>query len=263
MPFTPSFHRIAGIEARRRVFVLHGILSTNRTWRSFATRLALLRPDLELLLVDHRGHGGSKGAPGAYDLAACAADLVALASEDPPVAVIGHSFGGKVALAYAERCTSPLQVWVVDAPPGIQGNASEVLDVVAILRRLPPRPPALEPVRAALLAAGLGEAVASWMLTNLERAADGAFDWKFDLDAVAQLLVSYRDVDYWPLVRRPPPHLDIRLVQGTRSDRWTPAESAELDALPASRVVRLPAQHWVHIDAPDALLAVLSEALPR
>jgi pimeloyl-ACP methyl ester carboxylesterase len=55
-------------------------------------------------------------------------------------------------------------------------------------------------------------------------------------------------------------------VVAERSDRWTPELRARARALPPSARVtyhELPnAGHWVHVDNPDGLLALLRQHLP-
>jgi esterase len=90
-----------GATPSRWMLVLHGILGSGANWRSFARRLTAADPSLGLVLVDLRMHGQSQGAPSPHTLEATARDLFRLqeALALPVSGVIGHSFGGKVALA--------------------------------------------------------------------------------------------------------------------------------------------------------------------
>lgn len=247
------------------MFVLHGILANGRSWRSFARRLADRRPDLRLVLVDHRGHGDSRGAPPPHDLAACAADLGRLAETRTPSAVIGHSFGGKVALAFARTRSAPLATWVIDSPAGTSGNTDEVDRVLEVVRALPASLESRSVAAAALARAGVAPAVVAWMETNLEREDSGApggpahFRWRFDVDVVSALMASYRALDLWGVVREAP---GVTLVRGAKSDRWSPGELAAFEALPPEKRITLDAGHWVQIDAADALLELLAARLP-
>ena len=81
---------------------LHGILGTGRNWKTPAKRIVASHPHWQALLVDHRGHGASEEGGEPHDLESCAEDLNQLLhglSLRPDV-VCGHSFGGKVALAF-------------------------------------------------------------------------------------------------------------------------------------------------------------------
>jgi esterase len=86
----------------RWLLVLHGIYGTGRNWGTIAKRLAEERPGWGVLLVDLRLHGGSTGFEPPHTLGAAADDVDRLVEhlDFHAAAVMGHSFGGKVALLY-------------------------------------------------------------------------------------------------------------------------------------------------------------------
>jgi pimeloyl-ACP methyl ester carboxylesterase len=82
------------------VLLLHGLASAKRIWDLVAPLLAVRR---RVVAVDQRGHGASDTPDDGYDIAQVVADDVALADVlalTRPV-VVGHSWGGAVALALA------------------------------------------------------------------------------------------------------------------------------------------------------------------
>src|SRR5436190_12830448 len=117
-------HQIVGVDTgapRRRLFLLHGIYGSGRNWKTFATNLASARPEYEIVLVDLRNHGASQNAPPPHTIAACAEDLSELARQlgGPPEVICAHSFGGKVAIVYAEKHGEALKKLILlDSPPG-------------------------------------------------------------------------------------------------------------------------------------------------
>jgi len=62
-------------------------------------------PAFDGLVVSHRAHGGSDAGPEPHNLFACAEDLHHLLQDmgRQPDVLCGHSFGGKVALAYSQQ----------------------------------------------------------------------------------------------------------------------------------------------------------------
>src|SRR5687767_12064792 len=90
-----------GAAPRRWIMFLHGILGSGANWRSFAKGLLAACPGWGAVLVDLRMHGSSQGFAPPHTVAAAAADLASLGLPGPLGAVVAHSFGGKVALAYA------------------------------------------------------------------------------------------------------------------------------------------------------------------
>lgn len=271
MPWLPAHDVHGAAPGPRTVFLLHGILGNRANWRSFARRLAAALPGGSVVTVDHRHHGDSRGAPPPDTLDACADDLAALAASlgVRPYVVVGHSFGGKVALAYAERHPDGLaQAWVLDAPPGAGdrgGEDHEVPRVLAALRDLPLPLARRDQVVSELRARGLSQPIALWMTTNLT-AVDGGWGFRFDLDGAERLLRDYFARDGWPVLERPRTSPAIEVVRAERSDRWDPATLARFAALPPgvpTRLHLLPAAgHWLHADNPDGLLALLLGHFP-
>ena len=88
-----------GAVAGRPILLLHGLASTCRIWDLVAPILAR---DFSVVAVDQRGHGESDKPGDGYDFATVSRDLhgfvQALGLERP--VVVGHSWGGNVALEY-------------------------------------------------------------------------------------------------------------------------------------------------------------------
>lgn len=259
-----------GAEPRAWTWMLHGILGSGQNLRGFARRLAELDPARGFLLVDLRNHGDSPRMPdsaGGQTLEACADDLFALgdALGVQPRSAVGHSFGGKVAMLWGARAEArglPVErVWALDVPPGRPNvplaAQSEVVRVVGALRSIPTPLPRRDTVLAELAARGFSAGLAQWMTTNLRMTDDG-FVWKFDLDAVERMLRAYADTDLWPWLESSARRAKVDVVRAERSERWSDAELARFGALPGLTLHVLPdAGHWVHVDNPDGLLALM------
>jgi pimeloyl-ACP methyl ester carboxylesterase len=93
----PASTEAGSLPAPRVVFV-HGTLDRAAAFLKVARRL----PDLELVRYDRRGYGRSLDSGEAGDLDAMVADLVEVLGDEPAV-LVGHSLGGVIALATAER----------------------------------------------------------------------------------------------------------------------------------------------------------------
>jgi pimeloyl-ACP methyl ester carboxylesterase len=101
-----SLH-VQALGAGPPVVMLHGLLVGSLATWYFTVAPALAR-DCEVLLYDLRGHGLSTRTPSGYDLGTMVDDLDALldgmrVTRGQPVTLVGHSYGGLVALAYALR----------------------------------------------------------------------------------------------------------------------------------------------------------------
>lgn len=270
----PAVQVVGPADAPRTAWFLHGILGSGTNWRGFARRLVERAPGWKVVLVDLRNHGDSAGAPPPHTLERCADDLWELgaARDEHPHVLVGHSFGGKVALTYAEQAgrlgmTGPgglERVWVLDAfPSPWPGDPEQDAEVVAVMRALRAIPLPLarrEDVVPLLRAQGFSDTLARWMTTNLQR-APGGYTWRFDLDAAREMIADYFAQDLWPVLEHPGDGLHIDVVRAERSERWTDAELQRFAELPqdcATRLHLLPdSGHWVHVDAPEALLELM------
>ena len=100
--------RVGAESGTRQLLMLHGIYGRGRNWLAVARTLVERRPDWRCWLADMRHHGDAHAGPEAGTLDALAGDIETWGAEQgvQPDAVLGHSFGGKVALAYAGRQTA-------------------------------------------------------------------------------------------------------------------------------------------------------------
>lgn len=270
MGFLPAYQLIGPVQAANVAFVLHGILGSGQNFRGFVTKLAAERSSWQFVLVDIRNHGRSRPAPPPHTLEACAADLVALAAHlRSPSVVMGHSFGGKVGLKYAERAGSDLkQLWLLDTNPGAQEPQpdNEVLRVIAAAKSVPQPITRRRDLVQVFLDAGLSSAIASWMTTNLISQGD-RYTWALDFPAIEQLLSDYFASDLWPFLEAPKERPEIHFVIAEQSDRVKPhLRERALGLSPASgvRAHLLPSSgHWVHVDNPEGLLDLFKQHFPR
>jgi pimeloyl-ACP methyl ester carboxylesterase len=259
----------AGGQPTRWVVVLHGLLGRGSNWRSFARRLVTAAPAWGGVLVDLRLHGESQGFPGPHTVEAAAGDLDAVAEGLPgPVeAVVGHSLGGKVAMAWAARRQGLGPVAVLDASPSprLQGRGSEsTQEVLAVLRRLPPVVASREAFVERVVAAGQSPPIAQWLAMNL-KTVEGGMSLAVDLEGMEALLRDVFRRDDWAVVESPPPGVRFDFVLGGRSMTVDAEARARLERLAAAGRIGLTvlpdAGHWVHVDDPEGTLQAVSRAL--
>lgn len=254
---------------------LHGILGTRANWRSIARRFVDARPEWGAILVDLREHGDSVGLEGPHTLRVAAADLRGLEGSLalPVHGAVGHSFGGKVVLEWLRaRDEGPTEAWIIDASPSpsrASRDETQTAEVIRLLHALPRKWSSREAFIEALVGAGQPEPVAQWLAMNLRRTEDGGRVFGPDLAAIHDLIEDYARTDLWKVVESLPARCTLDVVIGGRSsafsslDRERLMRIANLDPRVSVHVIEQ-AGHWVHIDAPDALVALLtSPPLPQ
>jgi pimeloyl-ACP methyl ester carboxylesterase len=262
-----------GSSPEKWVVFLHGIFGSGANWRSFARRLVQAKPWWGAALVDLRLHGSSLGFAPPHSVAAAAQDVLALEKTLPgPVrALVGHSFGGKVALrCFGEQADVLEQVWLLDAMPGPRPDhhgSETTVRVLELLTSLPSEWTSREAFIAELVKAGQTREIAGWLAMNLSRNDDRpTLRLRLDLAGVRSLLDDYFSLDLWPLLESPPGRATLHVVIGGKSNVFAEDERARLEAIARNRPERvrvhvLPeAGHWVHVDDPDGLLRAMVES---
>jgi pimeloyl-ACP methyl ester carboxylesterase len=268
-----AFDRIDGPRSERTIAFLHGILGRGSNLRTIAKRFVEARPHWTAWLVDMRGHGRStKGTPGP-SLEAAARDFVNMSARaTPPLhAIVGHSFGGKVALEAARigAMASLEHVVVIDSFPGTReplGADDSALAVIEKIKALPGTLASKSDFVDALVAGGITRSVAQWLAQSVEIEGDRV-RFVLDLEEIRALLLDYFARDLWPVVESPPGVASVHLVIGDRSDAYSPADRERAARIAASTervtVDILHAGHWVHVDDPDGMLRILLDRVSR
>lgn len=258
-----------GSRPRRWVLFLHGFLGAGRNWASIGRGLVDARPDWGVALVDLRLHGESLGFAPPHTIAACAADVhsLLLHLEAREAAVVGHSFGGKVALATARPAEQGLrQVWVVDSTPaaGRTGAGADrlLLALMDMPRRWASRRSAVERIQRS----GFDVMIAEWVATNLHRVGE-VYEWRFDLTSLELLLADFYRADLWSVVRSPPAGVDIWFLRASRDSILGDDAAARISRLASAgssaRLIEVDGGHWLNMSNPAAVLRLLRSELPR
>lgn len=267
--------------------LLHGILGSRKNWGSFARRLAKEFPSWQFLLVDLRCHGDSASIKkrGRHSVASAALDVLKLVGQLrlTPRVLVGHSFGGKVALSMVEQAAKPfarpVKVWVLDATPGKVRPGGDGEDhpaeLIAFLASMPKQVSSKREVVRALVQEGFSNDVAQWVVTNLRQtsphgASMSSFSWAFDLNGIAEMYKSYEETNLWNVVDGVPQGVHVNFLRAERSlHRWALEDIRRIHAAEdfasnegggVEMHVLEDAGHWVHADNPDGLFKILSSS---
>lgn len=240
------------------VAILHGLFGSARNWASIAQRLAARRP---VIAFDLRNHGASVWA-GGMQYGEMAEDVLAMLNERGyrRAALLGHSMGGKAAMAAALRDPDMVErLVVVDIAPvayrphhlGLV-RAMRGLDLAGIKRR--------GEADQRLAPAVQDAAERGFLLQNLVFDNDQPH-WRLNLEAIERempQLTGFPTVPDGAAYRGP-----ALFVAGGRSDYLLPEHEPAIRRLfPNARLARIPnAGHWVHAEQPHAFLEVVEAFL--
>lgn len=255
-------------DPRQIMLFLHGILGSRANWRGISRRFVESRPNWAAVLVDLREHGDSLGLTGPHSMATAVEDLTALERSLPlPTSgALGHSFGGKLTLEWLRSRQSPTEAWVIDASPSSGADDPDSSATAAVLSTLSALPRAWQSRDAfvdALVAAGQPKAIAQWLAMNLRRTEEGGRHFGPDLDVIGDLIEDYGQTDSWEVIETLRGDCSLDLVIGGQSTTLSDLDRARLQQISlsnprvSSHVIE-DAGHWVHLDRPDELLALLS-----
>lgn len=248
---------------------LHGILGTRANWRGIARRFVKERPPWGAILVDLPEHGDSAAMTPPFTLRAVAEAVQDLEQSLglPIHGALGHSFGGKVVLEWLRnRFDRPTEAWIVDSSPSpitTERDVTGTRSVIRLLAALPRTWDSHDAFVQAVVGAGQPESIAQWLAMSLKRTGDEKRVFGPDLDVIRQLVEDYARADCWDVVQDLPPGCTLDVVVGGRSEAVSPDDRRRFETL-AARDGRVSlhlieqAGHWVHVDATETLVRLLT-----
>ena len=250
------------------LILVHGGLDHCRNWDAIAREL---QPHFHVMAPDLRGHGDSEWAKGSsYSLTDNVYDLTRLMrfAGLQDAAIVGHSMGGMVALAYAG--TYPEQVsrlgvldgaflsgsqpapiheqmtrWISQLDRIAEHQESTFRNIEEAAQRLSTRNKRLTPALALHLASH-----------GVRKGADGLYRWKFDHYQRARApyrLSSDEYVALWSRITCP-----TLLMWGDESFLPDPEAAGLLAHFTGAEMEKIAGSgHWLHHDRLDEILAAL------
>ena len=243
-------------ESGSRVVFCHGLFGQGKNFTAVGKALS---GDHRVVLVDLPDHGRSPRTDG-FDYLGYADQVAELLVEDDPVALVGHSMGGKVAMLVALRRPELVgRLVVVDVAPVPYDHAAEFERYIAAMRAIDlDHLASRADADAALVDAVPDPMVRGFLLQSLRREDEG-WHWLLNLEVLARDL---DDITDWPEDRLgglAPYDGPVLWVGGAESRYVATEHVAAMDRwFPRNRRVTVKgAGHWVHSEQPEVFLEVV------
>ena len=256
------FYRRLGKEGATPVVILHGLFGTSDNWGTVGRELAEPTTPgtepLDVFLVDLRDHGRSPHTD-AISYPTMAADvhalIVKLGLRD--VVLVGHSMGGKTAMAFAQRWPEALKKLVVIdiGPAEHQNNQAHIVEALRTTDLSPGR--TRKEVEAHISTLVKEPGVVQFLMKNLYWQTEEQLAWRVNVPLLDRELQSVLAAIGPEKVMVP-----TVFIRGGQSGYILREDIPAIqEQFPNSRIETVPyAGHWVHADQPQAGAAVRKDA---
>ena len=244
----------------------HGVFGQGRNWMTVAKALADgTGPTYQSILIDMPNHGRSGWTP-TLSYHQMADDLAVLLEPYAPVALVGHSMGGKAVMNLAIRYPHLVErLVVVDMSPVAYSGPRQFNTLVDAmvnldLSDLPDRRTAEERMRIEVPDAG----VRQFLLQNLHRVQGRSEGPQWFWQPNLKLISANLDVlAGWEEPEGPPFEGPVFWIGGDQADYVLPEYDQAMRTLfPRARLMMFKGiGHWVHSEAPQIFIPALRRFL--
>jgi pimeloyl-ACP methyl ester carboxylesterase len=159
----------------------------------------------------------------------------------------------------------PRQLWIVESTPAASAPGGSAWRMLEAVRAMPATFASRDELVDALEQGGFDRRIGQWMATNLESRGVG-YVWRFDLDAMEDLLRDFFRTDAWAVIEEPRAEIDIHVIKADESSVLSDDAVTRIERAGERGSVRLhhvAGGHWVNADNPDAVHSLLVENLPQ
>lgn len=251
------------------LIVLHGLYGMLDNWVSIAR---ILQNGFKIVLVDLRNHGKSEHAS-EHNYQVMVEDLVGFMNQQQIFSanILGHSMGGKLALAFAAYNPERVKrLIVVDISPRTYSIAlgdAQLAEHEGIMQALLSldlsKFKKREEADLSLSALVSSERVRTFLLKNLNRTADRKFEWKLNLPVLSKNLnriIEGLESNYDDFKQL---NLPVLFIKGGDSDYIKTQDEQLISHLFKNVTIRNVerASHWVHADNPAEFIAIVNAFL--
>lgn len=229
-------------------------------------------PCHSFIAFDLRNHGESSSHAFPLDLNSVAQDIVLALKKlnIEPKAIMGHSYGSKIALLAAKEILSVQALLMLDASPApiivrpmIPQEPKDALEIIEILINIEWPLSSRDEFLAVLRQEKVSEKIARWMCTNLEKRPDGYY-LIFDPRETKGMLLNFIEYDAWEDIKTVAKNSSIYLLAAEYGYRLSESDKINLEKIAKQNghfITIKDSGHIIHIDNPLGLIKVLQEIL--
>ncbi|MCB0414979.1 MAG: alpha/beta hydrolase [Bdellovibrionales bacterium] len=268
MNFLHNFnYKIIGEDHLPKLVFLHGIMGSGNNWLKVTPSFK----DFQVLIFDQRGHGRSFKPISGYSPEDFSQDLALILEELKwdKIYLVGHSMGGRNALAFAQNNAQHLSGLVIeDIGPGPKEWSNS--KIKTFLDTIPAPFKSKETAKSYFENEFLEEfksnpqvkALSQYFYMNIESKEGEIADWRFSKSGILEALEKGRNSNFWPLLKKLPPTLWVRGEFSEDLSRETLNKIKEFNS-EIEVVEVLQAGHWVHSDNTQGFVDVLRKFLQK
>jgi pimeloyl-ACP methyl ester carboxylesterase len=235
------------------LIIIHGLLGSSSNWSKTSE---LLGKRLQVFTLDLRNHGNSPHST-EFDFISIVEDLKLFMESRNlrHAAILGHSFGGKVAMEFADHYPEMVdKLIIVDVAPKAYVPTHKAL-VEAMLALDLAKYKNINEVVNALASAIPSLQIRNFQAKNLIRLATGGLSWKVNLRAIRDNInVLSEGTALKNCFRKP-----SLFIRGELSDYILDEDEVGIrNMYPCAEIVTVEgAGHWVHIDARESFVDII------
>ncbi|GAA5916215.1 uncharacterized protein JCM6883_000692 [Sporobolomyces salmoneus] len=246
--------------------VLHGLYGSKQNWRSLAKGMAT-KLGREVFTLDLRNHGHSPHVRECSyeDLAADVRTFIQEEQKLDDCVVVGHSMGGKVAMALALGGCEPLsKLVVVDIAPGVGKISPEFQAYLDAMKEIDDaQVHSRKEADSILQKTETDLGVRQFLLTNLDRASPSD-PYKFRLP-LSYLRNAIDEIGHFPYAPGERIFDKPSLFLKGKKSKYINSKNIPIinQFFPNSRLETLDAGHWVHAERPKEFVDLLDGFLKQ
>jgi esterase len=245
-----------GNQQNRPLIILHGFFASSRNWRQIAEKFA---ENFCVYVLDARNHGTSPHHD-MMDYDTMAKDVIDFIQQKnlQNVSLIGHSMGGKTAMWFALNYPHFVQnLIVVDiAPISYKHSFDPIINALknVPLSELKNRKQA----ELHLLEIIPDLSYRQFLLQNLVLKTGGCYEWRIDLDVFQR---NAAHILHFPNTENVPQFVGHTLFLAGGNSKYIKENSTET-LFPFAQIQTIPdAEHWIHVQQPEAFLMAIMDFL--